>query len=154
MDNRNRKGSPYSGRDWDQMSMMGDDRSDQLYFGNLGNFESRTQAITPERLGSRSTYAGRGPKSYRKSDERLKEIACDRLCDDPLVDASNIEVSVTNSEIRLSGTVPDRFSKRRAEDVVEGVIGINHVENLLRIDSQQPRPTPSDLTSRNEEAFK
>ena len=37
-------------------------------------------------------YAGRGPRGYRRSDDRIGEDVCDRLTDDPALDASGIEV--------------------------------------------------------------
>jgi len=42
-------------------------------------------------------------------------------------------VKVTNGEVTLSGTVMDRDSKRRAEDLAEAISGVNNVENRLRV---------------------
>src|SRR5690606_23118505 len=70
------------------------------------------------------TYVGRGPKGYRRSDERITEDVCDRLTDDPMVDASDITVQVRDGEVTLTGTVEDRRQKRRAEDIVEDVPGV------------------------------
>lgn len=78
-------------------------------------------------------HRGRGPKGYTRSDDRIREDVCDRLSDDPRVDASEIEVSVTSGEVQLSGTVGDRQSKRLAEDCVEDVSGVKHVQNNLRV---------------------
>src|SRR6185503_8363040 len=33
-------------------------------------------------------YAGRGPRGYQRTDERIREDVCDRLTDDPRIDAS------------------------------------------------------------------
>jgi osmotically-inducible protein OsmY len=76
---------------------------------------------------------GRGPKGYVRSDERIREDVCDRLCDDRLVDASEIDVAVAGSEVTLSGTVNTREERRRAEDCVEQVLGVTHVQNNLRV---------------------
>jgi len=35
--------------------------------------------------------------------------------------------------VTLNGTVRDRSQKRRAEDVADGVTGVTHVQNNLRI---------------------
>jgi osmotically-inducible protein OsmY len=78
-------------------------------------------------------YAGRGPKGYQRSDERIREDVCDRLADDPLVDASDIEINVKNGEVTLSGSVIDRGQKRRSEDVIERVSGVREVHNNLRV---------------------
>ena len=64
--------------------------------------------------------------------ERLKELVCERVTDDPSIDASEIEVSVRGGEITLSGTVPDRNMKWRAEDLVESCARGAEVRNQLR----------------------
>jgi len=81
-------------------------------------------------------HRGRGPRGYRRSDDRILEDVNDRLTDDPFVDASNIEVSVSNSEVTLSGTVDSRDAKRRAEDIAERIAGVTHVQNNLRVQQQ------------------
>ena len=78
-------------------------------------------------------HRGRGPKGYTRSDERIREDVNDRLTDDPYVDASEIEVSVSSCEVTLSGTVDSREAKRRAEDCAESVSGVKHVQNNLRV---------------------
>ncbi len=81
----------------------------------------------------RAHRRGRGPKGYRRSDERIKEDVNDRLSDDYYIDASDIEVSVQNQEVTLTGTVNNRNDKRRAEDLAESVSGVSNVENRLRV---------------------
>jgi osmotically-inducible protein OsmY len=78
-------------------------------------------------------HRGRGPKGYQRSDDRIREDVDDRLSDDPYVDASEIEVSVSNGEVTLSGTVDGREAKRRAEDIADRVSGVRHVQNNLRV---------------------
>ena len=78
-------------------------------------------------------HRGRGPKDYKRSDERIRDDANDRLTDDSRVDASNITVSVKEGEVTLNGTVTSREAKRRAEDVVDGISGVKHVQNNLRV---------------------
>ena len=78
-------------------------------------------------------FRRRGPKGYKRSDELSQEDVNDRLADDPYVDASDIEVSVSGGEVNLSGTVEDRQSRRRAEDLAEQVSGVSHVQNGIRV---------------------
>lgn len=78
-------------------------------------------------------YRGKGPKNYSRSDERIKEDVNDRLSDDPFIDASEIEVTVNNAEVTLTGTVDHRSTKRRAEDLAESVSGVKNVENRIRV---------------------
>ena len=82
-------------------------------------------------------HRGRGPKDYVRSDERIRDDANDRLTDDPRIDASEVTLSVDKGEITLDGTVGTREEKRRAEDVVENISGVKHVQNNLRV--QLPR---------------
>ncbi|HEY7179769.1 MAG TPA: BON domain-containing protein [Blastocatellia bacterium] len=90
----------------------------------------------------RGTHAGRGPRGYQRSDERILEDINDRLTDDAYVDASDIEVIVNNSMVTLTGRVDSREDKRRSEDIAESVSGVTDVSNQLRI--ARSRPITSD----------
>lgn len=79
-------------------------------------------------------FRGTGPKGYRRSDDRIREDVHDRLTEDSWLDASGIEVSVHEGEVTLDGKVRTRADKRRAEDLVEHVSGVGHVQNNLRAD--------------------
>ena len=92
-------------------------------------------------------HRGRGPKGYIRSDERIREDVSDRLSDDPYVDASEIEVSVSSCEVTLSGTVDSRDAKRRAEDIAEQVSGVRHVQNNLRVQQQTSGTATSAATT-------
>jgi hypothetical protein len=76
-------------------------------------------------------HRGRGPKGYTRSDERLKEDVCERLTDDPHIDASDIHVEVEQGVVRLNGQVSDRWMKYHVEDVVDRCAGIKDIENRL-----------------------
>jgi osmotically-inducible protein OsmY len=85
----------------------------------------------------RGRYSGRGPKGYQRSDARINEDVCDRLCDAGDIDASQIEVRVENGEVTLNGSVSDRAEKRRAEDLIEHVSGVRDVCNNLRVNRNE-----------------
>jgi len=93
-------------------------------------------------------HAGRGPRGYQRSDERIREDVCDRLCEHGYVDASQIEVTVLNGEVTLVGVVSDRPEKRMAEDAAESVLGVREVHNQLRVSpggsGQEPPGHPGD----------
>ena len=91
----------------------------------------------------RGGFAGRGPKGYQRSDNRIIEDVCDRLADASDVDASNIEVKVNSGEVTLAGTVDDRFDKRRAEELIENISGVREVHNNLRVNRGQESMTGS-----------
>jgi len=89
-------------------------------------------------------YAGRGPRGYRRSDERIREDINDRLTDDWYVDATDIEVTVNNGMITLTGRVDSREDKRRAEDLAESVSGVSDVSNQLRVERNIPVTTETE----------
>ncbi|MCB1883736.1 MAG: BON domain-containing protein [Geminicoccaceae bacterium] len=78
-------------------------------------------------------YRGQGPKGYARSDARILEDVSDRMSEDSRLDASDIEVGVKDGEVTLNGVVSDRAAKRRAEDLADGVTGVKHVQNNLRV---------------------
>jgi len=84
----------------------------------------------------RKSFAGRGPKGYQRSDQRITEDICERLTQDPDIDATGIHVETKNGEVLLTGAVTDRGSKRLAEDIAYSCSGVKEVQNNLRI---QPR---------------
>jgi hypothetical protein len=87
------------------------------------------------RPAERGTYAGRGPRGYQRSDERISEDINDRLTDDAYVDATDIEVIVNDSVVTLKGRVGSREEKRRSEDIAESVSGVTDVSNQLRVNA-------------------
>jgi hypothetical protein len=86
-------------------------------------------------------HRGRGPKGYRRSDERVREDVSDRLMDDPFLDASDLEILVQDCEVTLTGTVATRDDKRRAERLAEDVSGVRHVQNNLRVEARDEQTT-------------
>ena len=88
------------------------------------------------RSGQRG-FAGRGPKGYQRSDERLRDEVSDRLMEHDEIDAGDIEVQVQDGEVTLTGTVPDRWMKRLAEDIAEQVMGVREVMNQVRIQNER-----------------
>ncbi len=92
-------------------------------------------------------HKGKGPKNYKRTDERVTEDVNDRLYNDSHIDASNIEVSVDNGDVTLTGTVGSRWEKRRAEDCAEDVSGVKNVENRLRVLTGNSSGTGNNLGS-------
>jgi osmotically-inducible protein OsmY len=124
------QGSPrYGGREQDERGFW-DRASDEVssWFGN--DEAERRRGRDYEQSGQ---HRGRGPKGYTRSDDRIREDVCDRLTEDPFVDASEIEIQVSNCEVTLSGTVDSREAKRRAEDIAERVSGVHNLQNNLRV---------------------
>lgn len=81
----------------------------------------------------RESQFGKGPKGYKRSDERIAEEINQCLMDDHRIDASDIEVKVQNGEVSLTGTVSDRRCRRDVEDLVESISGVSEVSNQLKV---------------------
>lgn len=92
-------------------------------------------------------FRGRGPKGYRRSDDRIREDVNDRLTDHQYLDASDIDVTVKDCEVTLSGKVFDRTDKRLAEDIAEAVPGVKNVQNNLRTDKSWDTDTTANKPS-------
>lgn len=82
---------------------------------------------------AKGKHTGSGPSGYKRTDARITEDVCERLTDHAEIDARNIEVSVSEGEVTLTGTVPDRQMKWSAEDVAAGVGGVKEVHNQVRV---------------------
>jgi BON domain len=102
---------------------------------------------------NRPTHRGKGPKDYRRSDDRIREDVSDRLSDDEMVDASEIAVLVNNSEVTLTGIVDSREAKRRAEDLAEQVSGVQNVQNNIRVNREGAASSRSETTGSNSPLF-
>jgi hypothetical protein len=89
-------------------------------------------------------FYGKGPKGYRRSDQRILEDVCEALHDCGALDASDIEVTAQSGEVVLKGSVSDRRGKRMAEEIAEEQPGVRDVRNELRIASS---PTSSSSSS-------
>jgi len=111
-----------------------------------------------ERVGEAvGKFFGKGPKGYKRSDDRIKEDVNEALYVHHDIDASDIEVQVSDGVLTLSGTVDSRRTKRLVEDVVERISGVKDVINHLRskqfsnsseTTSEMGYPAPDD-TSRH-----
>ena len=122
-----------------------DRAADQVrsWFGGDDDDDDRERRVRPEEMraarGARGEgkFRGRGPKNYRRSDDRVREEVCDRLTDNEWLDASEVEVSVVAGEVILVGTVDSRYAKRLAENIAESVTGVSNVQNNLRVYNYQ-----------------
>lgn len=116
-----------------------DRASDEVssWFGD--EYAARRREEDRRRDEAEEYYRGKGPRGYVRSDDRIREDVSDRLADNPILDASEIDVSVSGGEVTLGGTVDSRYSKRLAEDLSEDVSGVKHVQNNLRVRETQPR---------------
>jgi osmotically-inducible protein OsmY len=98
------------------------------------------------RWGSESSFeskSGKGPKGYRRSDERIREEISDLLTSHHEVDPSEVEIKVSNCEVTLTGTVNSRHEKRLIEDLASQISGVSDVTNQLRVQPSQDQSRSS-----------
>ena len=104
------------------------------YYAESSDYPTATGHAGPRwNAATTGQYVGRGPKGYRRGDERIREDVCDRLTDDPRIDAGDIDVQVKDGEVTLSGSVRTREEKRFTEDVIERISGVRDVNNHLKV---------------------
>ena len=94
-------------------------------------YEELQQRWSAER--SRGPHAGKGPKGFVRSDERISELVHEVLTDHEHIDASNISLTVKDGEVTLTGHVDNRNAKLQAEDLVATVIGVKEIHNQIRV---------------------
>lgn len=158
-----------SGRssDW---NLRGDDRSSGYDSGRRGNsdwnrdrdwWDKTTDEVSSwfgdddaerrremdQRYGG---HHGKGPKGYTRSDDKIKDDVEERLYHDSYIDATDIEVSVSEGEVTLSGTVDDKQTKRRAEDCADAVSGVKDVSNHLKVKRTTSYGSSTQPTSSSE----
>ena len=139
-----------TGQDWHSRSDDFEDRSTRgLGWERAGETMSQPRA----NMQPATSHRGKGPKGYKRSDDRIREAVSEALHDDHEVDASDITVEVSDGEVTLSGIVGDRRSKRLAEQVVEGLAGVHDVVNQLRVkranESGRDRSSHAQESGRN-----
>ena len=105
--------------------------------GRHGRGGSEPSGAWGDRARQFGQFAGRGPKGYQRSDERIREDVSDRLMAHPELDASGLEVIVEAGVVTLSGDVDSRWAKRLAEEIAEEVGGVRDVMNQLSVSPSQ-----------------
>ena len=91
-------------------------------------------------------HRGSGPANYTRSDQRILEDVCDTITHDRDVDGRQVQVTVQDGEVTLDGTVTSRQQKRHAEDLVEELSGVKHVQNNLRVQATGSTGTSRDAS--------
>jgi BON domain len=127
-------GLDYTGRSADPGEYISSDQDDARWWNDRAGWPE-------QRIGG---FRGKGPRGYRRSDERIREDVNECLTDDHHIDASDIEVEVRDAEVTLSGSVSTREQKRRAEELIEQLSGVVDVHNRLRVssgNSETPQPS-------------
>jgi osmotically-inducible protein OsmY len=114
-------------------------------YSSVGNWGSAAGAGRYQSQGAQQNFRGSMPKGYARSDERIKEDICERLTEDPYIDASEITIEVTAGVVTLEGVIEDRSQKHRAEDLVDATSGVKDVHNRLNVSRRSESSTGSQF---------
>jgi len=82
--------------------------------------------------GDNHRATGKPPRGYVRTDERVREEICERMAHHG-DDWSDVEVSVKDGEVTLTGQVEMRRQKYAAEHLADGVRGVREIHNQLRV---------------------
>lgn len=103
--------------------------------GTLYRIGRRIGEVVGEWFGDDDNEGPRrtGPKGYQRSDERIREIVCERLAYTDGVNVDEVSVDVKSGVVTLTGSVRRRSEKYDIEDVADSVYGVSEVENNIRV---------------------
>jgi hypothetical protein len=76
----------------------------------------------------------RGPKGYRRSDERILEDIYEHLLGTYHLDTSDVRIEVHDGVATLTGSVPERRMKHAIEDLVHDIRDVKDVDNRIRVE--------------------
>lgn len=110
--------------------------------GGYGDFREGAGPDADPHRPARGGHRGRGPKAVRQDSSIADEVYA-RLTEDDHVDAGEILVNVESGVVTLTGEVPERHMKHRAEDLVAGIRGVRELHNRIRVDPVQRSFTSS-----------
>ncbi|MBC7369927.1 MAG: BON domain-containing protein [Bdellovibrionaceae bacterium] len=106
-------------------------------FSSNSEVMERTSSFGAQTYGSQGAgygqHAGKGPKGYKRSDDRIKEDVSDLIMRHDEIDGSDIEVEVSAGEVTLTGSISDRSTKHMIENLIERTLGVGEVHNQLRV---------------------
>jgi hypothetical protein len=79
------------------------------------------------------SHAGKGPRGWQRTDDRLLDQVSEALARHPAIDASDLEVAVDGSRVILRGEVSDQRTRQLAKECAEGIAGVDDVQDQLRV---------------------
>ena len=109
-----------------------DDENWNEGYGHLGGRGWR-EGLDDAMHRGQGPHAGRGPRSFKRTDSRIEEDINERLTEHSWIDATDVEVSVENGEVTLRGRVDNLEAKDLAEEIAESAFGVKSVDNQIRV---------------------
>ena len=75
----------------------------------------------------------RGPKNYRRGDDRIGVEVAERIARATRIDSGAITIAVRDGTVTLEGTVPARWMRYAVENVAATVWGVEDIDNRVRV---------------------
>jgi hypothetical protein len=94
-----------------------------------GGYDEQGGGYGPEYYGGRP----RGPKGYKRADERIREDICELLTRRHDLDVGDVTVDVEDGHVVLEGTVSERRMKHAIEDIAAATLGVVDVDNWISV---------------------
>jgi hypothetical protein len=113
-----------------------------------GPYREHEWERSKERPGLFARVYARGPKGYTRSDERIQDDISERLWRAEYIDSSEVTVAVENGVVKLTGTVPERWMRHAIEDVVDSCMGVQDLENNIRVLSRMTEEEEIETSAR------
>jgi hypothetical protein len=100
---------------------------------NMGGMRGEYGSMGRGQEQNRGPHYGKGPKGYKRSDDRIRDEVCEMIARQGEIDATDVEIRVEQGTVVLSGTVAERREKRDLEMMVEHLHGVDDVRNEIRV---------------------
>jgi hypothetical protein len=111
--------------------------TDTEFFRDPNIYEAdEVSRTTQDEPGGPDTDVDPRPRGERRTDEEIRDEIQGLLVQHSQVDASDIQVSVQDGVVTLSGNVESWLEKQIAESVVRNVLGVLEVNNQLNANRQ------------------
>jgi hypothetical protein len=136
-------------REWDRARSVSASNLNG-YPGASGKTREGRKWFNHSQNEQKRNFVGKGPKGYRRSDNRVYEEVCETLLRSPDVDAHQVSVRVNEGTVVLEGWVDGRQAKKIAEYIIEDLPGVEDVRNeLLIVRPQDYNNGPAAVTRKD-----
>ncbi len=117
-------------------------RYEDAYLRNKENWDNPNSATSmnspvwndEDNWDAPGPLAGKNPEAFTRPDSAIRAQIYDRLALEAPFDTKDIEVTVKNHHVTLSGTIHSKKHSRLAEKIANSVSGVEAVENKLTVD--------------------
>lgn len=124
-------------------------RSRPQYPGVSGKTLRGNTWFNRDRYEEQRRFIGKGPKGYRRSDDRIYEEVCEVLLHSPDIDASKVGVKIRDGHVYLEGEVESRREKHLAEYLIEDLPGVLDIHNELKTMGRERREGPAGAAKKD-----